>query len=41
MKRYGQIVGIKPEILENHKKYHAVVRPVWRLAGEHRRGGPT
>ena len=27
MKRYGQIIGIKPETLEEYKKYHAAVWP--------------
>ncbi|MFV0592210.1 MAG: L-rhamnose mutarotase [Draconibacterium sp.] len=27
MKRYGQIIGVKPECLESYKKYHAAVWP--------------
>jgi L-rhamnose mutarotase len=27
MKRYGQVIGIKPEHLERYKKYHAEVWP--------------
>lgn len=27
MKRYGQIIGVKPEHLEAYKKYHASVWP--------------
>ena len=27
MKRYGQIIGVKPEKLEEYKKYHAAVWP--------------
>lgn len=27
MKRYGQVIGIKPEHLERYKKYHAAVWP--------------
>jgi L-rhamnose mutarotase len=27
MKRYGQLIGIKPEHLERYKKYHAAVWP--------------
>ena len=27
MKRYGQIIGIKPEDIERYKKYHAEVWP--------------
>ena len=28
MKRYGQIIGVKPEHFEEYKKYHAAVWPV-------------
>jgi len=27
MKRYGQIIGVKPEHFEEYKKYHAAVWP--------------
>jgi L-rhamnose mutarotase len=27
MKRFGQIIGVKPEHLERYKKYHAAVWP--------------
>lgn len=27
MKRYGQIIGIKPEALEDYQRYHAAVWP--------------
>ncbi len=27
MKRFGQIIGVKPERLEGYKKYHATVWP--------------
>jgi L-rhamnose mutarotase len=27
MKRFGQIIGIKPEYIESYKKYHAEVWP--------------
>lgn len=27
MKRFGQIIGIKPECLEEYKRYHAAVWP--------------
>jgi len=27
MKRYGQIIGVKPEDFERYKKYHAAVWP--------------
>ena len=27
MKRYGQIIGVKPEHFEEYKKYHAAVCP--------------
>lgn len=27
MKRYGQIIGVKPEAFEQYKKYHAAVWP--------------
>jgi L-rhamnose mutarotase len=27
MKRYGQIIGVKPEHFEEYKKYHATVWP--------------
>ena len=27
MKRYGQVIGVKPEHLEEYKKYHAAVWP--------------
>ncbi|MBN2775954.1 MAG: L-rhamnose mutarotase, partial [Prolixibacteraceae bacterium] len=27
MKRYGQIIGLKPEAYEDYKKYHAAVWP--------------
>lgn len=27
MKRYGQIIGVKPEHFERYKKYHAAVWP--------------
>jgi L-rhamnose mutarotase len=27
MKRYGQIIGVKPETLTQYKKYHAAVWP--------------
>jgi len=27
MKRYGQVIGVRPERLEEYKKYHAAVWP--------------
>ena len=27
MKRYGQLIGVKPENFESYKKYHAEVWP--------------
>jgi L-rhamnose mutarotase len=27
MKRYGSLIGIKPEVLESYKKYHLAVWP--------------
>jgi L-rhamnose mutarotase len=27
MKRYGSVIGVKPETLESYKKYHAAVWP--------------
>lgn len=27
MKRYGQVIGVKPERLEEYKRYHAAVWP--------------
>lgn len=27
MKRYGQVIGVRPEHFEEYKKYHAVVWP--------------
>ena len=27
MKRYGQLIGVKPEVFEEYKKYHAAVWP--------------
>jgi L-rhamnose mutarotase len=27
MKRYGQVIGVKPEHLERYKRYHAAVWP--------------
>lgn len=27
MKRYGQLIGLKPEVLEEYKRYHAAVWP--------------
>ena len=35
MKRYGQIIGVKPEHFEEYKKYHAAVWPeVLKMIGE-------
>jgi L-rhamnose mutarotase len=27
MKRYGQLIGVKPEVFEEYKRYHAAVWP--------------
>jgi L-rhamnose mutarotase len=27
MQRYGQLIGVKPEVLEDYKRYHAAVWP--------------
>ena len=27
MKRHGQLIGVKPEVLEQYKRYHAAVWP--------------
>ena len=27
MKRFGQLIGVKPEVLEDYKRYHAAVWP--------------
>ena len=27
MQRYGQLIGVKPEVFEEYKKYHAAVWP--------------
>ena len=27
MKRYGQLIGLRPEVLEEYKRYHAAVWP--------------
>ncbi len=29
MKRFGQIIGVKPEHFERYKKYHAAVWPAY------------
>ena len=36
MKRYGSIIGVKPEKLEEYKKLHAAV---WRQTRPRRNGG--
>ena len=37
MKRFGQLIGLRPEVLEEYKRYHAAVWP--EILGAIREGG--